>query len=139
MVPPANHGSYGGKLVLFKIALKNEKSIGRSPPLAGCHKSGLPMRISRSKRKKARNKPSIIRKYFFFDFHSASNSSLCIHPRLTPAAAKTTNITPTVPRVTATPNDPLAQQKNPNRNNPSARESGYPLSPSPGNASRTIG
>src|SRR5271157_5355538 len=124
MVPPANHGSYGGKLVLFIMALKNEKSIGRSPPLDGCHKSGLPMRISKSKRKKARNKPSIIKKYFFFDFHSVSSSSLCIHPRLSPATAKRTNITATVTRVTGTPNDPLIQHKNPNRINPSARESG---------------
>src|SRR6266498_749310 len=58
MIPPANHGSYGGKYSLLVIAFKYAKFIGFSPPKDGCHRSGLAALMNRNRPKQARKTPS---------------------------------------------------------------------------------
>src|SRR6266498_3001307 len=58
MIPPANHGSYGGKYSLLVIAFKYAKFIGFSLPKDGCHRSGLAALMNRNRPKQARKTPS---------------------------------------------------------------------------------
>src|SRR5215203_3073248 len=62
MYPPENHGSYGGKCALRRIALRWANSIGFSPPQSGCHESGLTKRNAKKTAKTTQNTASGARK-----------------------------------------------------------------------------
>src|SRR5215213_6086672 len=63
MYPPENHGSYGGKCALRRIALRWANSIGFSPPQSGCHESGLTKRNAKKTAKTTQNTASGARKF----------------------------------------------------------------------------
>src|SRR5438874_1291639 len=59
MMPPENHGSYGGKYSLLTTAFRYAKFIGFSPPKTGCQRSGLAARIHAKSAKPARKTHSV--------------------------------------------------------------------------------